>query len=276
MNPNYRTRHDVYTIANLIPLYAPHFEKLFYYLDGKVNTYNRCIYYPAMFSPYNFACFKYPNYVIVYCASIIDTYYEGPDSFNKIMSAAAVCIAHELFHADQCIDAATYTKDAVYCTNVENAAEYNAEIFCQAHKADFKKDLGFEYLFGVGSDFGTYEKMNESFIEKFLIGTFRCSDLGAEINKILNENDTVGINITQNGIKRGFLAKYKGEIEVSEDAVAAINKLLSHFKPGVSTYSYSLEIYNGDGKPVPEIGIEEFKVFNIDIIGVTYEPFDLK
>ena len=214
--------------------------------------------------------------MIVYCASIIDTYYDGPDSFNKIMSAAAVCIAHELFHADQCIDAATYTKDAVYCTNVENAAEYNAEIFCQAHKADFKKDLGFEYLFGVGSDFGTYEKMNESFIEKFLIGTFRCSDLGAEINKILNENDTVGINITQNGMKRGFLAKYKGEIEVSEDAVAAINKLLSHFKPGVSTYSYSLEIYNGNGKPVPEIGIEEIKVFNIDIMGVTYEPFDLK
>ena len=185
-------------------------------------------------------CFKYPNYVVVYCASIIDTYYEGPDSFNKIMSAAVVCIAHELFHADQCIDAYAYTKDAAYSANVENAAEYNAEIFCQAHKADFKKDLGFDYLFGVGSDFGTYEGINESFVEKFLMGTFRCGDLKTEIAKILSENDTVGINITQNDMKRGFLAKYKGEIEVSKER---LKYLRTQLQQSINFYLISSQEY---------------------------------
>lgn len=276
MNPIYKTRHDVYTIANLMPLYEPQIEKLFYFLNGKVNTMNDCIYYPAMFSPLNFACFKYPNYVIVYAGSIIDTYYNGPDSFNKIMSAAAVCIAHELFHADQCIDANMYTKDAVYCKNIENAAEYNAEIFCQAHKADFKKYLGFDYLFGVGADFGTYESINDTFIEKFFVGTFRCNEVGVEIKKLLDANDNVGINIRYNGMVRGFLAKYKGEIEVSDDAIAALNLMLSQFKPGLSEYFYELEIWSADGNPVPELGIDNLKVFNIDITSVTYKPFDLK
>lgn len=269
---DFNLRNDIYTLARIVPMYANEFQRLFDFLNGKVNPMNNCIGIMAYYSPKDFACFQYPNYVTIYAASIVDHFYENFRSHDKIMSAAALCITHELFHADQCVDSYRYKQEAAYCTNVENAAEYGAEIWCQAHKTDFKKYFGFDYCFEVGSDQGVYQTHDETYPQKFILGTFRSSVIEGMLDNLMSKHDNVGIRIHDTTQHRFFLAKMNGQVEISPDAFDAMNIMLRSFKPRnlATTYEMTVDIMTGENKT---LHLENVKILDIEVTKMEFSPF---
>ena len=273
MSSGYQLYHDVYTLTSLYQHYAPEIERVFYYLNGKVNQLNKCQLVMGYYSPINFACFRYPNYVIVYVGSLIDVFCDRENPRDMILSIASLTIAHELLHADQCIDARQYKVNADYCNNIENSAEYNAEIWCYAHKQDFKRELGFNYVLGVGKTTGIYKRHNDTFVSNMLLGTFRSDVLVDLFNKTLQENENVGVRVVDlNGQSTFFIAKLHGNIDVSEDSLYALAKVLRLAVPNPNAYQYTLELSHMHGEN-KELGIDDMKVLNIQITEMTYNPF---
>ena len=273
MSSGYTLYHDVYTLTTLYQQYVPLVERLFDYLNGKINTLNKCTLVMGYYSPINFACFKYPNYVIVYLGSLIDTFCDRESPRDMILSSAAITIAHELFHADQCINSREYKKSADYCTNIENAAEYNAEIWCYAHKQELKKYCGFNYILGVGQSNGIYKRHDETYISNMLLGTFRSETVMDIFNKTLQNNENVGVRIVDlNGNTTFFIAKLHGKIDVSEDAFYALAQVLRLVVPAPNTYSYTLELSHMTGEN-QDLRIKDMDVLNIQVTSMTYNPF---
>ena len=188
-------------------------KKLFAYLNGRVNTLNLCTLNIMYYSRLNYAQFQYPNIVTVFLSSILDEFYFDDGILTKrdrVLTVLALTMTHELFHADQCVDPLSYKKDPSYSSNVEYAAEYNAEKFCLSHKRELENLLGFRYsLTGkITSPYGEYNntviqsaKQKEYFTIQWNIDTLDYEGLTGEQmwQRIENKLEKGSIILSHNG-----------------------------------------------------------------------------
>ena len=185
-------------MATAYQKYAPMALSIFNYLNGKINPLNVCTPFIGWFSVDNYAQFQYPNRMCIFLASIIENFYDKSKTEQSntdiIMSVTALCIAHELYHANQNIDAYKYRHDNSYMTNIENSAEYSAERFCLDNVDIFKSMFGFKYACreDISEELlkSHYESIKDadmsSVIYNYMLGVFRCIRISDDIINILN------------------------------------------------------------------------------------------
>ena len=269
--------YNGYRMADLWSLYAPQVENLFDYLNGTVNKRINCRLNIAYYSFNNYAQFQRPNLVTVFLASIINGFYSGLESHDKVMSVIALTITHELFHADQEIDSHKYKIDGAYATNVENAAEYSAELFCIAHKQSFKKLFGFTYGFNVNKKLAGsvyYPFSDDTYYENLFVGMFRSIIIGQELTKLCKEHDNVGIILKYKDQTWNKVVKLYGEYTVGTEDINYINSILSFFRFGTASCNYKMTYSTGIGTLVNLKGIDvEAGVLELEIVPYDYAPF---
>lgn len=262
-------------LVRLISEYEPKIHGLFDYLNGKINPRNICVYNLGYFSANNYAQFQYPNIMTIFIGSIVDYFYSINDDpitrHNKVMSISALCIAHELYHADQLIDANKYTKDDNYRCMVEDAAEYNAELYCATHIKEFKSLFGFTYniVSPNQSDFSatkTTRVSDETMLDYLycaVLGTFRSPDIANEI-KSMYHLDNLAIALYWNGKFIDVISvKENGQVILTvDDIVRVLSKAKSQDQ---ATRSFNMRVTEYDKYDV--------HVYCINVISYTYNAF---
>lgn len=264
--------HNVYDLTTLINMYTDDTIRLFEYLNGKINTFNKCKLSLCLFSNFNYAQFQYPNIINIFLGSIIDHFaYRGRDG---VLSIVALCTSHELFHADQNVNGKTYKANAVYSNNVENAAQYNAEVFCYAHRADFRKKFGFNYAIKVQNDFGTYYKASyKNYLANSILGIFRNEELYKTFVEKLMSTENFMLSITYQSfdgddVTTMIKLKEGGVVLESQPIFDSYRDLLCEIRRGIAVceyvFSFNIGKKNFAGKP--------FEVLEIVIKSIRYNP----
>lgn len=251
---------------------------LFNYLNGRINKLNICRLNISYYSNCNYAQFQYPNIVTVFLGSIIDNYYfddSGKSKRDWALTVLALTLAHELFHADQNVNAASYGRDIDYAKNVENAAEYNAEVFCMSHKQDFKKLLNFNYCFSkkIVSEFGRYDRIDsDHYYGNLILGTFRNLDVYNKFIDCLNSRNIVAVMIQQfNKIMDIVYVKVDGKLLDDPDTISKFSSMLLTVRRGIASCKYTMQIDVVDDI-FPDNG-EPMSIFILNVIDMEYSPF---
>lgn len=264
--------HNVYDLTTLINMYMDDTIKIFEYLNGKVNPFNKCKLSLCLFSNFNYAQFQYPNMINIFLGSIVDHFADG--GRDRVLSIVALCTSHELFHADQSVNGKTYKANAAYSTNVENAAQYNAEVFCYAHRADFRKKFGFNYSVKVQNDFGTYNKTSyKDYLANSILGIFRNEELyRVFVEKLLSTENFI-LSLTYKTFEWDEVTtmvklKKGGVVLESQSVFDSYRGLLSEIRRGIAVCDYTFSFYISkdivDGIP--------FEFLNIIVESIRYNP----
>lgn len=248
-NPFYNSQYD---LVRLFHEFEPKIHGIFDYLNGRINQHNICIYNIGYYSIDNYAQFQYPNRMTIFIGSIVDHYYDIQDSkqtqYDKVMSVAALCIAHELYHADQIINAALYKKDESYRNQIEDAAEYSAELFCATHINEFRQHFGFNYLISNPNknDFSatsTTRIMDKNLIDYLycaMLGTFRNVSIADEVLELCKESDLVIAIYFKDYLVDEFFVKRNGNVVLN---IEEMNRVLSKvIAPDQSTRSFAMRV----------------------------------
>ena len=263
--------HSIYDLVPLIEMYKQDAINIFNYLNGKVNKMNICRLSMCLFSNMNYAQFQYPNSINIFLGSIVDHFADmGRDT---VLSAIAMCTSHELFHADQEVNGRRYKANAAYCKNVEDAAQYNAEVFCYSHRSDFMKQFGFKYETKVQSNFGNYVKASyKEYYANAILGLFRSEELYTEFVKRMLAAENFAIAL-QYGPKEEIsydmvIMKRGGVIMENQVTMDAFVNMLNEVRRGIAScvYYFSVRAINQD------IGGAPFDIFQIEVEDLEYNP----
>lgn len=240
-------------MATVYQKYTPIVLDLFNYLNGRINPLNICTPLIGGFSVDNYAQFQYPNRMCIFLGSIIENFYDKNDSdqdnIDIIMSVVALCLSHELYHANQNIDAHRYKNDDQYMKNIEDSTEYLAEKFCIDNTEMFKLKFGFNYL--CRQDLGplssaTYDSIQDTdminVLRNYMLGVFRSMQVSNDIVRILSSKDHKNFSVVLY-YKDQFVSKFRilenGKYVFNfQEAGEAISKIIV---PG-STAAYIFEM----------------------------------
>lgn len=272
------SNQKMFETVSQIQFYTPIVLNLFEYLNGKINPHNKCMPLIAGFNRTMYACFQYPNHMTIFLGSIIDHYgyIDDPKSYHNVMSVAALCIAHELYHAEQHIDAKKYKADNSYAEFIEDGAEYNAEIFCCNHKKDFAELFGFSYVFHkiVTKKTKIEAATKHQRIVDTVLGYFRNMKVAAEFNEVLSNNETVAILIDSESVGRdinSIIVKCDGKYTNYEDIAAFFNRIRPIWALPEMAYSTN----TGDVEFNVDRGKLLAKTYYIKINQYRYDPFHI-
>lgn len=264
-------------LVRLFHEFEPKIHAIFDYLNGKINSRNICIYNVGYYSTDNYAQFQYPNRMTIFIGSIVDHYYDVNQApkirYDSVMSVAALCIAHELYHADQIIDAKLYGNDSKYQNMIEDAAEYNAELFCINNAIEFKRIFGFDYMLSRPSvsDFSATdsEKINDENLLTYLycamLGTFRSPQIAQEIKELAEKSNLmIGVYI-QDHLVDAFYVKINGKVVLDIDHM---NQVLSNVvAPDQSTRQFTMRVNE------EYIKADDIFIYYINVKGYKYDAF---
>ena len=262
-----------YELIAQMQFYTPRALALFNYLNGRINKKNICIAQISGFDDNLYACFQYPNHMTIYLGSVIDHYGDinNPDSFHNVMSVTTLCLAHELFHADQNINAYTYKQDIDYCNRVENGAEYNAEKFCFDHKDDFLKLFGFEYRIEITEKKTPIERATiEQMVLNCFLGFFRNKEVYSAFKETCDQEKNLDFCVYKNGKYMNDLILKNGGKWVVD--IAEFNKFLDSFRPSWYTPVFYMSVYKE--KMMDSKLKKEFMIFTINLKNVKYYPLE--
>lgn len=118
---------NAHTLIEGVNRLDPFVREAFDYLNGNINRNNPCRLYIDIYDMDNYAEFRKPDRVYVKLGSIINNLYTYSDDVKK--SVILLCLAHELFHADQSASMIRYGVDASYMEIIEQQANYASEQF---------------------------------------------------------------------------------------------------------------------------------------------------
>ena len=249
-------------------------KKLFAYLNGRVNTLNLCTLNIMYYSRLNYAQFQYPNIVTVFLSSILDEFYFDDGTLTKrdrVLTVLALTMTHELFHADQCVDPLSYKKDPSYSSNVEYAAEYNAEKFCLSHKRELENLLGFRYsLTGkITSPYGEYNKLTiGDYYGNLLLGTFRCTEIYDEFTECFtsDEYQEIWVMVSFKGQDYNpVMVKHAGKPVTDPSIMGDFASMLSNVRRGIAACNYTMHM---SLRSAPNA-----YVFHVSVDEISYCPF---
>ena len=268
----YLYNEDEFETVAQMQFYTPIVLNLFEYLNGRINPNNKCIPLIAGFDEDMFACFQFPNHMTIFLGSIIDKYgfVEDPKSYDTVMSVAALCIAHELYHSEQHIDSIAYKNDNNYREFIENGAEYNAEKFCVDHKEDFRKLFGFEYSAKVYEKKTKIEYRNErQIIADAVLGFLRNIKSYEEVENLLDNNENVFLSIDNRDIGGDIeaITLKEGDKYASYDGLA---EFFAKTRPTWALPVFAFQTFISDYTDSQGI---KFKGYFIKIKGYEYNPF---
>lgn len=271
---------DVYTMLRTFQDFQGDVKALFTYLNGRINKTNICTLNILYYSDRNYAQFQYPNIVTVFLASIIDDFYSRMNGIplkDRILTVLSIVMAHELYHADQCVNPKTYKNDISYCTNVENAAEYNAEKFCIDHKSEIEQLLGFTFSIGdlVSSPYGEYNRITlEDYYGNLVLGTFRSFEIYNELTKYIQAGDcdNLWLHIVYKDYSGYAAIKKHGRLIDDPDQMAAFASTLAGVRRGIASCNYTMSMYVKKSPPLDDSG-SVIQVFTIEIMDMNYCPF---
>lgn len=265
-------KYPFHLYIDLMRQYTPDVVRIFDYMNGRINKRNICKLYVSYFSRENYAHFQYPNSITVFLGSIINNFYDFNNEYNctsrdAILSVVALCIAHELNHADQDTNSKTYSTDVNYAENIENAAEYNAEKFCVDHIAEFKSIFGFEYVFErIVSPKGYYEICSpENFYPYMILGLFRNYKLYTDLLELIITKPNIYITIIYQEHMERFNVKLNGVISLDPYSISIAANILGMYREGSSTMYFEMKT-----RVIEEDGVTDYI---IDILNRTYSPF---
>lgn len=240
-------------MATVYQKYAPIALNVFNYLNGKINPLNLCIPYIAGFSTDNYAQFQYPNRMCLFLGSIIENFYNRDKSDQEntdiIMSVVSLCLAHELYHANQNIDAYKYKHNDEYRKNIEDSVEYLAEVFCIDNSKTFESEFGFKYLLRNHFNdlaYATYDSIQDadmvSVLYNYILGAFRSIQVSNDIVRILTSKKYKDFSIALY-YKNNFVSEFDilrdGEYVFNfQEAGEAISKIITP----CSTAAYLFEM----------------------------------
>lgn len=264
-------------MTDLILQYTPEIVNIFNYLNGRVNTKNICKMNVVGFSKNNYAQFQHPNLVSVFVGSIVEDYYNCPNPRNGILSIATLVMTHELYHADQYLNAHQYRYEDGFADNVENAAEYQAESFCLAHKQELLEKFNFYYVFGSESlrkyAFSVYQTPSiEEYYLNTVLGIFRSKEIYDDLKTLLDnpKNMNVDIAITIGDSVYRAIIKEDGVIKSSDNDLVNFNYVMMIARGGSPiTYTFTMHIRRLTTKWDDKL----FETMNVIIIDKEATPF---
>lgn len=271
---------DVYTMLRLFQQYQEDVKALFSYLNGRINKTNICTLNILYYSGRNYAQFQYPNIVTVFLGSIISDFYFAVEELplrDRILTVLSIVMAHELYHADQHINPATYKKDIAYCNNVENAAEYNAEKFCMSHKREMEQAFGFTFSVGniATSPYGEYHRITiDDYYGNLILGTFRSFDIYNEFTKYLSAGDckNLWLHVIYKDYDSYAAVKKHGRLIDDTQQMSIFASTLEGIRRGIASCNYTMMMYAKVSPPLDDSGTT-VQVFTIEITNMNYCPF---
>ena len=264
-------------MTKLILQYTPEIVEIFNYLNGRVNKRNICTMNVVGYSQNNYAQFQHPNLVSVFVGSIVSDYYDCAEPRNGILSIATLVMAHELFHADQYLNAHQYRYEDGFADNVENAAEYQAESFCLSHKHELSEKFNFRYVFGRESlrryAFSVYQTPSiEEYYLNTILGIFRSKEIYDDMKTLLDNpnNPNVDISVTIGDSVYRAIIKEDGVINSSNNDVVTFNYVMMKARGGTPiTYTFSMHIRRLTTKWDDKV----FQTLNVIVIDKEATPF---
>ena len=271
----YLDNHSMYEFLDVYKQYENKIYVLFGYLNGRVNTKNICSVHVTGFSDDVYAYYQYPSNVVFYLGSLINNFMDDNDpklSYDTIMSLAALCMAHELYHADQNIDSRKYKTDPNYAKKIEDGAQYAAEVYCYKHRYELKKTFGFNYIINISTAKTPYINFIDTgdYMKNCILGYFRNYDIYEEFKNLCDNEPNVALLVTT-------LDKSMKVLKIKQNAKFVTS--LSEFSKFMNSLIHLNYLpYFKMRSIINTINVDNilFKCMIIQITGIEYDPFDIR
>ena len=127
---------------NELDEFIPYTQRLFDAMNREISPRNPCTLIIDGFDPYNYAEFRKPNLISVFLGSLLNNLMDKPTATKK--ACLAMCLIHELYHANQNTSMVLYGKDPEYCTAIEEQAQYSAIEYLKHNREYFISNFEFD------------------------------------------------------------------------------------------------------------------------------------